>query len=296
MDLLECSLPGIPKLRSGKVREVFDLGETLLFVATDRISAFDCILPNAIPHKGEVLTQISSFWFDKLDFVPNHVITAQFRQFPEILKPFEEVLTGRSMIVRKASPLPVECVVRGHIAGSGWKEYQASGTICGHPLPPGLRQGDKLPEPLFTPATKAETGHDENITWKECRRILGDDVAHEVRDRSIELYEHGRAYAAQKGIIVADTKFEFGIFEDEILLIDEVLTPDSSRFWPEAEFAPGGSPPSFDKQFVRDYLETLDWNKQPPAPALPADVIARTSEKYLEAFERLTGRSLLVAQ
>lgn len=289
MDLLDCDLPGITKLRSGKVREVFDLGETLLFVATDRISAFDCILPNAIPRKGEVLTQISSFWFDKLDFVPNHVITPHFRLFPEILKPFEKQLAGRSMIVKKASPLPVECVARGYLAGSGWKEYQEKGTVCGHELPPGLRLGDRLPETLFTPATKADTGHDENITWKECRAVLGDEVALQVREWTIDLYEHGRAYAAQRGIIVADTKFEFGMLDDGIVLIDEVLTPDSSRFWPESEYAPGASPPSFDKQFVRDYLESLDWNKQPPAPKLPQEIVQRTSEKYQEAYQRLTG-------
>ncbi len=292
MDLLSCDLPGIPKLRSGKVREVFDLGETLLFVATDRISAFDCILPNAIPRKGEVLTQISSFWFEKLDFVPNHVITASFRQFPENLKPFEEQLAGRSLIVKKAAPLPVECVARGHLAGSGWKEYQEHGTVGGQAVPPGLRQGDRLPEPLFTPATKADTGHDENITWRQCRAILGDDIAIQVRDWTIELYEHGRAYAAQRGILVADTKFEFGILADDLILIDEVLTPDSSRFWPESEFVAGGSPPSFDKQFVRDYLETLAWDKHPPAPELPADIVQKTSEKYLEAFQRLTGLPL----
>lgn len=292
MDLLACDLPGIPKLRSGKVREVFDLGESLLFVASDRISAFDCILPNAIPRKGEVLTQTSAFWFEKLDFVPNHAITTNFRQFPERLKPFEEQLSGRSMLVKKAAPLPVECVARGYLAGSGWKEYQEKGTICGHELPRGLRQADRLPETLFTPATKAETGHDENISWRECRALLGDEVALQVRKWTIELYEHGRAYAAQRGIIVADTKFEFGILDGETILIDECLTPDSSRFWPEDQYAPGGSPPSFDKQFVRDYLETLDWDKTPPAPSLPAEIVAKTSEKYIEAFERLAGRRL----
>ena len=234
MDLLECDLPGIPKLRSGKVREVFDLGENLLFVATDRISAFDCILPNAIPRKGEVLTRTSAFWFEKLDFVENHVITSHFRHFPEKLKPFEEQLTGRSMIVKKAAPLPVECVARGYLSGSGWKEYQESGTVGGHKLPPGLRQSDRLPETLFTPATKADTGHDQNITWRECRALLGDEVALQLRKWTVDLYEHGRAFAAQRGIIVADTKFEFGILDGEIILIDEILTPDSSRFWPGA--------------------------------------------------------------
>lgn len=292
MDLLQCDLPGIPKLRSGKVREVFDLGENLLFVATDRISAFDCILPNAIPRKGEVLTRISSFWFEKLDFVPNHLVTAHFRQFPEALKPFEAELAGRSMIVKKAQPLPVECVARGYLAGSGWKEYQESGTVCGHELPKGLRLGDRLPETLFTPSTKAQTGHDENITWRECRAILGDELALQARKWTIDLYEHGRAFAGQNGIIVADTKFEFGVLNGELVLIDECLTPDSSRFWPESEYAPGSSPPSFDKQFVRDYLETLDWNKQPPAPQLPAEIVQKTAEKYQEAYFRLTGRAL----
>lgn len=289
MDLLACDLPGIPKLRSGKVREVFDLGENLLFVATDRISAFDCILPNAIPRKGEVLTRTSAFWFEKFDFVENHVVTDNFRLFPESLKPFEPQLAGRSMIVKKATPLPVECVARGYLAGSGWKEYAEKGTVCGHKLPPGLRQSDRLPETLFTPATKAETGHDENISWRECRALLGDEIALQVKQLTIELYEHGRAHAAKCGIIVADTKLEFGIFDDNVILIDEVLTPDSSRFWPEDQYAPGGSPPSFDKQFVRDYLETLDWDKQPPAPPLPPDVVEKTSAKYIEAYQRLTG-------
>ncbi len=295
MDLLQCDLPGIKKLRSGKVREVFDLGENLLVVATDRISAFDCILPNAIPHKGEVLTQMSVFWFETLDFVPNHFLTANFASFPLELQPFKDQLAGRSMLVKKARPLPVECVARGYLAGSGWKEYQQKGTVCGHVLPAGLQLASPLPATLFTPSTKAEAGHDENITWKECRAILGDELAHEVRARTIELYEHGRAKAARAGIIVADTKFEFGMAEDELLLIDECLTPDSSRFWPEASCQPGGSPPSYDKQFVRDYLETLDWDKSPPAPSLPPEVIQKTSEKYLEAFEKLTGRRLMSA-
>jgi phosphoribosylaminoimidazole-succinocarboxamide synthase len=289
MDLLTCELPGVKKLRSGKVREVFDLGDSLLLVATDRISAYDCILPNAIPHKGTVLTQLSKFWFEKLDFVPNHLADFDSDRIPEILLPFAEILHGRSMIVAKATPLPVECVVRGYLAGSGWKDYQKTGTICGHPLPTGLVQAEKLPEPLFTPSTKAESGHDENISWNECRRLLGDEVAAQVRDYSIELYEHGRAYAAQCGILIADTKFEFGMVGDEIILIDECLTPDSSRFWPAAAYQPGGSPPSYDKQFVRDYLETLDWDKTPPAPELPPEVVEKTSLKYIEAFEQLSG-------
>ncbi len=289
MDLLTCELPGIPKVRTGKVREVFDLGDAFLIVATDRISAFDCILPNAIPHKGKVLTQLSHFWFEKLDFVPNHLVGLRPGYFPEILEPFEEILAGRSMIVRKAHPLPVECVVRGYLAGSGWKDYQATGGISRHPLPAGLLQSGKLPETIFTPSTKATTGHDENISWSECRRILGDEIAIQVREWSIELYEHGRAFAAQHGIIIADTKFEFGMIGDDVVLIDECLTPDSSRFWPASEYVEGGSPPSFDKQFVRDYLETLDWDKQPPAPELPADVVAKTSANYVEAFTQLTG-------
>lgn len=292
MTLLECKLPGIPKLRSGKVREVFDLGDSLLIVATDRISAFDCILPTGIPRKGEVLTQMTAFWHSVLDFVPSHFLTARFEAFPAVLHPFEEILRNRSMIVRKANPLPVECVARGYIAGSGWKEYQASGTIGGHEVPAGLLQSAKLPSPLFTPSTKAESGHDENITWKECRRILGDELAVQVRDLTIELYEHGCAHAARAGILIADTKFEFGLADGELILIDECLTPDSSRFWPADSWQPGTTPLSYDKQFVRDYLETLDWNKTPPAPELPAEVAAKTSAKYIEAYEKLTGLKL----
>ena len=292
MKLLACDLPGIRKFRSGKVREVFDLGENLLMVATDRISAFDCILPDPIPHKGHVLNQVSAFWFDKLDFVPNHFVTAHFGLFPTQLKPFEEQLAGRSMLVKKAAPLPVECVARGYLAGSAWKEYQEKGSVSGNQLPSGLRQSDRLPETIFTPATKAESGHDENITWRQCRALLGDEIALQVRKWTIELYEHGRAFAAQKGIIVADTKFEFGILDEEVILIDECLTPDSSRFWAESEYSPGRSPPSFDKQFVRDYLEALNWNKQPPAPSLPAEIVERTSEKYLDAYARLVGIKL----
>jgi len=292
MTLLECNLPGIPKLRSGKVREVFDLGDCLLIVATDRISAFDCILPTAIPRKGEVLTQMSVFWYDVLDFIPNHFITARFEAFPSILKPFEQQLVGRSMLVRKAKPLPVECVARGYIAGSGWKEYLAQGTVGGHEVPIGLKQSGKLPKTLFTPSTKAESGHDENITWKQCRAVLGDELAIQVRNQTIELYEHGCAHAAQPGILIADTKFEFGIADDQVILIDECLTPDSSRFWPSDSWQPGTNPPSFDKQFVRDYLETLDWDKTPPAPSLPAEVAEKTSKKYIEAYETLTGRKL----
>jgi phosphoribosylaminoimidazole-succinocarboxamide synthase len=289
MILLDCHLPGIPKLRSGKVREVFDLGENLLIVATDRISAFDCILPTGIPRKGEVLTRMTLFWLGVLDFVPNHLVTARFEAYPEILKPFESQLRDRSMIVRKAAPLPVECVARGYLAGSGWKDYQSTGTICGHPLPEGLQLASKLPSTLFTPATKAESGHDENISWARCRSVLGDETAHRVRTLTIDLYEHGNALAARAGLLIADTKFEFGLCDGELILIDECLTPDSSRFWPATQWTPGVNPPSYDKQFVRDHLETLDWDKSPPAPALPEDVVAKTSAKYIEAYERLTG-------
>ncbi|MEQ1851732.1 MAG: phosphoribosylaminoimidazolesuccinocarboxamide synthase [Chthoniobacteraceae bacterium] len=292
MDLLTLDLPGIRKVASGKVREIFDLGEHLLFVATDRISAFDCILPNAIPRKGEVLTQLSAFWFGRMTFVESHVITADFAKFPATLKPFEEQLRGRSMIVRKAKPLPVECVVRGYLIGSGWKDYQRTGAVCGIALPAGLQQAEKLPQTIFTPATKAATGHDENIGWEECVRLCGESVAKQARDLAIRIYEEGRAHAAERGIILADTKFEFGLLDGRVILIDEVMTPDSSRYWPANEYRIGISPPSFDKQFVRDYLETLDWNKTPPAPPLPADVVARTSAKYLDAYERLTGRPL----
>jgi phosphoribosylaminoimidazole-succinocarboxamide synthase len=285
-------LPGIKKLRSGKVREVFDLGETLLFVATDRISAFDVILPDPIPHKGAVLNQISEFWFNHFDNVQNHLVTADFEMFPNELHPFREQLVGRSMIVKKTMPLPVECVVRGYLAGSGWKEYQESKNVCGIELPAGLKQASQLPKPIFTPATKAEQGHDENINMKRCAQILGNEMADRVKMLSLEIYSRGCDYAEQRGIIVADTKFEFGTIDGELLLIDECLTPDSSRFWPKDQYAVGQSPPSFDKQFVRDYLETLDWNKTPPPPRLPKDVIEKTSAKYLEAFRRLTGHEL----
>ncbi len=286
-------LPGIKKLRSGKVREVFDLGETLLFVATDRLSAFDVILPEPIPHKGAVLNQLSAFWFKRFHKIGNHFLTADFDEFPKGLRPFRAELAGRSMIVRKAKPLPVECVVRGYLAGSGWKEYQETQSVCGEKLPAGLNLASQLTKPIFTPATKSDTGHDLNIDWKECRRILGNEQAERERDLSLQIYAAGRDHAAQRGIIVADTKFEFGVVEEKLLLIDECLTPDSSRFWPADQYLVGQSPPSFDKQFVRDYLETLDWDKTPPAPSLPKDVIAKTSAKYVEAFERLTGEKLL---
>ncbi len=297
MDITTLDLPGIPKLRSGKVREVFDLGaDGLLFVATDRLSAFDCILPDPIPGKGGVLTQMSVFWFGHLrahGAVADHLVTADFTRFPAQLQPFGKELAGRAMIVRRARPLPVECVVRGYLAGSGWKEYQTTGQVCGHALPPGLRLADQLPGPLFTPASKNDHGHDENIDWEAFVERLGGDeaLAKTLRAASLRVYALGAQHAASRGIIIADTKFEFGVDEStgEILLIDEVLTPDSSRFWPANEYRPGISPPSYDKQFVRDYLETLDWDKTPPAPGLPAEIIARTAGKYRQALREITG-------
>jgi phosphoribosylaminoimidazole-succinocarboxamide synthase len=285
-------LPGIKKLRSGKVREVFDLGETLLFIATDRLSAFDVILPDPIPHKGAVLNQLSAFWFKRFDKIDNHFVTANFDEFPKVLASYRDQLAGRSMIVRKTKPLPVECVVRGYLAGSGWKEYRETQSVCGEKLPAGLKRASPLPQPIFTPATKNDEGHDLNIDMTECRRILGDDMASCVKELSLQIYSAGRDHAAQRGIIVVDTKFEFGTVADKLLLIDECLTPDSSRFWPKDQYVVGQSPPSFDKQFVRDYLETLDWDKTPPGPKLPPEVIEKTSAKYVEAFERLTGEKL----
>ena len=289
--LLELELPGIPKLKSGKVREIFDLGDQLLLVATDRISAFDCVMPNGIPRKGEVLTRISHFWFDQMaSVVANHRVIGTDEPLPAGLAAHAEQLQGRSMVVRKAVPLTIECVVRGYLAGSGWKEYQAHRTVCGIPLPEGLQESSELPEPIFTPATKAESGHDMNIPFDEAARMVGQATAERVRELSLQIYGTARQYAAERGIIIADTKFEFGMFEGGLILIDEVLTPDSSRFWPADEYRPGRSQPSFDKQFVRDYLETLDWDKTPPAPALPVDIVSRTQAKYFEAYERLTGR------
>jgi phosphoribosylaminoimidazole-succinocarboxamide synthase len=287
--MMSVDLPGLRKTRSGKVREVFDLGETLLIVATDRISAFDCILPEPIPGKGEVLTRLSEFWFRKFDQIANHFITGNFQEFPKSLQPYAQSLRGRSMLVRKSIPLPIECVVRGYLAGSGWNEYRDSGTVCGINLPPGLKQAAQLPEPIFTPATKAESGHDENISWTRCCEILGPETATILRDRSLAIYSAGSSHAAARGIIIADTKFEFGLHDNEILLIDECLTPDSSRFWPADSYEVGTSPFSFDKQFVRDYLETLAWDKTPPAPTLPAEIIEKTAQKYREAFARLAG-------
>ena len=291
--LLSLELPGIRKLKSGKVREVFELGDDLLFVATDRISAFDCIMPNGIPRKGEILTQISHFWFNKTEtIVPNHRLAKETDPLPGRLQPFASQLIGRSMIVKKAKPLAIECVVRGYLAGSGWKEYRSQQTVCGIELPSGLAESAELPEPIFTPATKAETGHDINISFNEASRLVGAELAERVRAVSLKIYSIAREYARQRGIIIADTKFEFGLCGDQMLLIDEVLTPDSSRFWPADQYKPGGSQPSFDKQFVRDYLETLAWDKTPPAPALPPQIVAKTQAKYLEAFTRLTGNVL----
>ncbi len=288
--LLKLEIPGVRKLKSGKVREVFDLGDRLLFVASDRISAFDCIMPNGIPRKGEVLTQISYFWFARTEsFQPNHLLSGPNDPLPPALKPFAEQLGRRCMIVKKAQPLAIECVVRGYLAGSGWKEYRERQTVCGVKLPAGLQESSELAEPIFTPATKAETGHDENISFEEAAKIVGDEIAEQARDASLKIYRTAREYAKQRGIIIADTKFEFGLYEGKLLLIDEVLTPDSSRFWPADEYKPGRGQPSFDKQFVRDYLETLDWDKNPPAPMLPPEVVAKTRDKYLDAYERLTG-------
>ncbi len=290
---MQLELPGVKKVKSGKVRELFDLGDRLLFVATDRISAFDCVMPNGIPRKGEVLTQLSYFWFDLLaEVAPNHLAARATDPLPPELQPFSETLARRSMVVKKAQPLAIECVVRGYLAGSGWKDYQKTGCVCGIKLPSGLQNSCRLPAPVFTPATKAVSGHDENISFEEACAITGADVAEKARDLTLKVYCLAADFALKRGIIIADTKLEFGLHDGQLILIDEVLTPDSSRFWPADQYEPGRSQPSFDKQFVRDYLETLSWNKQPPAPALPPEVIAKTTEKYLEACERLTGKAL----
>ncbi len=285
----QLDLAGIPKLKSGKVREVFDLGDALLIVATDRLSAFDVILPNPIPEKGHVLTALSEFWFKRTGkIVENHFISSDFKEISARVGKQIEDLRGRSMLVRKCNPLAIECVVRGYLAGSGWKEYKQSRTVCGIGLPAGLMESGKLPQPIFTPATKAETGHDENIDFDHAAQIVGKSVAEKVRDYSIALYTFASDFARQRGIIIADTKFEFGLIGDKLLLIDEALTPDSSRFWPADTYAAGKSQPSFDKQFVRDYLETLDWDKTPPGPVLPDEIVRKTTEKYIEALTRLT--------
>jgi phosphoribosylaminoimidazole-succinocarboxamide synthase len=283
----------LPRAGRGKVRDIYDLGQNLLFVATDRISAFDCILGSGIPCKGRVLTQISLFWFDRLkNLVPSHVMTADPEQYPEAVDRDKEILTGRSMIVRKAAMIPVECVARGYLSGSGWKEYRATGTVCGIKLPAGLKESDRLPEPIFTPATKAQSGHDENVSFDHVASTIGSGLAARLRDLTLAIYEAARAYALDRGLILADTKFEFGFIGDQLVLADELLTPDSSRYWPADSYNPGTAQVSFDKQFVRDYLETVHWNKQPPAPSLPHDIAEKTKQKYIEAFERLTGRPL----
>ncbi len=299
--MLRSELPGIPVISRGKVRDLYQVDDQrLLFVASDRISAFDVIMPNGIPDKGKILTQMSLFWFEKLSglvtsaSVRNHLISANTSVYPTTLRPFSEILTGRSMMVRKLKILPIECIVRGYLAGSGWKEYQKSGTVCGIKLPAGLRESDKLPEPIFTPSTKAESGHDENIPFSVVVDTLGVRIADQVKNLSISVYQAAADYARMRGIIIADTKFEFGMEPgaDNLTLADEVLTPDSSRFWDLETYSPGKSQDSFDKQYLRDYLETLDWNKEPPAPVLPEEIVVNTRAKYMEAYRRLTGKEL----
>ncbi len=287
----ETNCPELKLINRGKVRDLYDLGEYLLIVTTDRISAFDVIMNEGIPQKGYVLTQISKFWFEQMaDLIPNHIIATEVDDFPAITHQYRDQLEGRSMLTKKASPLPIECIVRGYISGSGWKEYQKQGSVCSIPLPAGLTQSDKLPQTLFTPSTKAELGeHDENISFEKAAELCGQELAQKVSDISIKIYERAREFAATKGIIIADTKFEFGMYNDELIWIDEALTPDSSRFWPADEYQPGGAQPSFDKQFLRDYLETLDWGKTAPAPALPEEIVRKTGEKYMEALKRLTA-------
>ena len=298
MPVLETQFAGLTPPRRGKVRDLYEVGDDLLIVATDRISAFDYVLGSGLPDKGKVLNQLSAFWFDRMaDIVPHHVIATDPDAYPDVLRAHADVLRGRSMLVRRTRPLAIECVVRGYLSGSGWKEYQRNGRVCGIALPDGLRESDRLPEPIFTPSTKAESGHDVNITEAEAGAIVGAERIAALRDLSIAVYRRGAEHAESCGIIVADTKFEFGVVDgasgEQLILIDEVLTPDSSRFWPADQYRPGGGQPSYDKQYVRDYLETIGWNKQPPAPALPDDVVARTREKYVEAFGRLTGRPLV---
>jgi phosphoribosylaminoimidazole-succinocarboxamide synthase len=293
--VLETHLDGLTLARRGKVRDVYDLGEHLLIVATDRISAFDYILGSGIPDKGKVLTQLSAFWFGRVtDLVPHHLVSIDVADFPAVTRPHRDVLRGRSMLVRKTDPLPVECVARGFLAGSGWKDYQRTSAVCGIALPAGLIESDRLPTPIFTPATKAESGHDENISEAEAAATLGADLVARLKALTLAIYQRGVAHGETRGIIIADTKFEFGLIGKELILIDEVLTPDSSRFWPKVDYRPGGSPPSFDKQFVRNYLEEIGWNKQPPVPTLPDEVVQRTREKYIEAYRRITGAELVV--
>ncbi len=291
--VLETAFPDLNLFSRGKVRDVYDAGDHLLFIATDRISAFDCILPTGIPGKGSVLTQLSVFWFDYLgDLTPTHFVTTDTAAYPSAFRPYADQLAGRSMLVRRAKMIDVECVARGYLAGSGWKEYRANGTVCGIPLPAGLEESSRLPAPIFTPATKAQSGHDENISFERMVSLVGEELAVRLRDLTLSIYDKAASYALSRGIILADTKFEFGFIGGQLVLADEVLTPDSSRFWPADRYQPGRAQDSFDKQYVRDYLETLAWDKTPPAPPLPPEVAARTGEKYREAYRRLTGRDL----
>ncbi|MBO5761829.1 MAG: phosphoribosylaminoimidazolesuccinocarboxamide synthase [Lentisphaeria bacterium] len=290
--LLSTEIPGLGAPRRGKVRDVYDLGDSLLFVATDRISAFDCVMPNGIPDKGKVLTQMSLFWFDLLSWMPNHLLASDVKDFPESLKGVAKDLEGRSLIVKKAKTLPIECIVRGYLIGSGWASYKKTGQVCGITLPAGYHQAAKLEKPLFTPSTKADEGHDENISFEQTCEIIGREKAAKISDYAIRIYQDASSHAEKCGIILADTKFEFGELNGEIILIDEVLTPDSSRFWPKADYRLDCSPPSLDKQFVRDYLESLDWDKTPPAPELPQEIVEKTRTKYIEALKALSGKSL----
>ncbi len=292
-NVIKTDFPGLKIFKRGKVRDVYDLGDTLLMVATDRISAFDVVIPDPIPDKGNILTQISLFWFDLMKpLLKNHIISSKTDDYPEDCKKYADILEGRSMLVKKTNPLPVECVVRGYISGSGWKSYQESGRICGIKLPEGLKESEKLAETIFTPSTKEEVGtHDVNIDFDETVNLLGKDIAEKVKSLSYKIYKKGAEIAEEKGIIIADTKFEFGLIEDEIILIDEVLTPDSSRFWPKETYRPGGSQESFDKQYLRDYLLSINWDQKPPAPPLPEEVIKNTRNKYIEALNKLTGRN-----
>jgi phosphoribosylaminoimidazole-succinocarboxamide synthase len=293
MALMKTELPGLKLHARGKVRDIYDLGDHFLIVATDRLSAFDVVLPTPIPNKGKVLTQMSSFWFDHFkDFVPNHVVSTSVNDYPKNLHPFRDQLEGRSMLVKKAKVFPIECVARGFLTGSGLKDYNKTGQVCGIPLPAGLRDSDRLPQPIFTPATKAETGHDENISEEQAAGIIGHDNIRRLKELTLSIYSRAVDYASQRGIIICDTKFEFGTIDGQISIVDEMLTPDSSRFWPADQYSPGKPQPSFDKQFVRDYLERIGWNKQPPAPELPEDIVKATSAKYVEALRILTGREL----
>ncbi len=289
--VLQSECKALKLVNRGKVRDIYDLGEHLLIVTSDRISAFDVVMNQGIPDKGYVLTQISKFWFERMaDLIPHHLVATEISDFPAATHPYREQLEGRSMLVKKAAPLPIECIVRGYITGSGWKEYRSQGSVCGIPLPPGLQESQQLPEPIFTPSTKAELGaHDENISFDQAVKICAPGLAEQARQASLAIYQRAREELAAKGIIIADTKFEFGLYRDQLIWIDEALTPDSSRFWPRDQYRPGGSQPSFDKQFLRDYLETLDWNKQAPAPILPDEIVRKTSEKYLEALQRITA-------